>query len=346
LNKLEITRHVPQSNYNAGEALKVSVNVKRKSFFPLFYLFIEDQIDDTLTHKKEKAKALVLPGFRKEFSYEYVIDELPRGEHIFHGFTVKTGDILGLVEKEKVQTNESKIIVYPAYTDLLYRPFETHFDQGMTASRERVQRDTTLAIGVRDYQPGDRFSWINWKASAKRNEIMTKEFEQRQSHDVFVAMDCAPDQHFEAVVSFTASLLRAVLKKGAQIGLLTISRERATFPIRGGENQLHQLFYHLAKIEAKCLSSFEKVLETEGMFVQQTVSFLLVSAQLTKPLIEKAGFLGQRKGKITLFLIKGEKESPTEDERSLIALANARNVRVVMVHEGQFAQAFSEVNLR
>ncbi|MEH7748493.1 DUF58 domain-containing protein, partial [Neobacillus drentensis] len=26
-----------------------------------------------------------------------------------------------------------------------------------------------MATGVRDYQPGDRFSWINWKASAKRN---------------------------------------------------------------------------------------------------------------------------------------------------------------------------------
>ncbi|MFB3164926.1 DUF58 domain-containing protein [Neobacillus sp. 179-J 1A1 HS] len=348
LNELEITRHIPKNDYNAGEPLKVTITVKRKSFFPIFYLLIEDDVDDVLKHsqQKKKAKALVLPGFRKEFSYEYVIDELPRGEHIFHGFIVKTGDILGLVEKVKSQINESKIIVYPAYTELLYRPFETHFDQGMTASRERVQRDTTLAIGVRDYQPGDRFSWINWKASAKRNEIMTKEFEQRQSHDVFVVMDCIPDKRFEAIVSFTASLLRAVLKKGAQIGLLTISRERASFPIRRGENQLQQLFYHLAKIEAKGPSSFEKVLETEGMFVQQTVSFLLVSAQLTKPLLEKAGYLGQRKGKITLFLIKGEKESPTQDERSLIALANARNIRVVMVHEGQFASAFSEVNLR
>ncbi|WP_419954630.1 DUF58 domain-containing protein [Neobacillus niacini] len=348
LNELEITRHIPKNDYNAGETLKVTVNVKRNSFFPIVYLLIEDHLDDSLKHsqQKKKAKALLLPGFRKEFTYDYVIDELPRGEHILQGFIVRTGDILGLVEKEKSQTYVSKIIVYPAYTELLYRPFETHFDQGMTASRERVQRDTTLAIGVRDYQPGDRFSWINWKASAKRNEIMTKEFEQRQSHDVFVVMDCVPDKNFEAIVSFTASLLRTVLKKGAQIGLLTISRERASFPIRGGETQLHQLFYHLAKIEAKSPSSFEKVLETEGMFTQQTVSFLLVSAQLSKPLLEKAGFLGQRKGKITLFLIKGEKESPTQEERSLIALANARNVRVIMVHEGQFASAFSEVNLR
>lgn len=348
LNELEITREIPKTDYNAGESLKVSINVKRNSNFPIFYLLIEDQLDETLkfSQQKKKAKTLVLPGFKKEFSYEYIIDELPRGEHLFHSFIVRTGDLLGLVEKEKVHQIESKIIVYPAYTELLYRPFETHFDQGMTASRERVQRDTTLAIGVRDYQPGDRFSWINWKATARRNEIMTKEFEQRQSHDVFVVMDCVPDKHFEAIVSFTASLLRAVLKKGAQIGLLTISRERVLFPIRGGENQLQQLFYHLAKIEAKSPSSFEKVLETEGMFVQQTVSFLLVTAQLSKPLIEKAGFLGQRKGKITLFLIKGEKEAPTQNERSLIARANARNVRVLMVHEGEFASAFSEVNLR
>jgi uncharacterized protein (DUF58 family) len=348
LDELEVTREIPKTDFNAGESLKVTVNVKRNSIFPIFYLLIEDKLSDTLihSHQKKKAKALVLPGFKKEFAYEYMIENLPRGEHIFDSFIVRIGDLLGLVEKEKAHYAESKVIAYPAYTELVYRPFETHFDQGMTASRERVQRDTTLAIGVRDYQPGDRFSWINWKASAKRNEIMTKEFEQRQSHDVFVVMDCSPDMHFEGVVSFTASLLRAVLKKGAQTGLLTISRERASFPIRGGEDQLHQLFYHLARIEAKSSSSFEKVLETEGMFVQQTVSFLLVTAQLTKPLIEKAGFLGQRKGKITLFLIKGEKEAPTQSERSLIGLANARNVRVLMVHEGEFASAFSEVNVR
>ena len=348
LKELEITRQIPKTDYNAGEPLKIMVNVKRNSRFPIFYFLIEDQMDETLMYSQQKknSKALVLPGFKKEFSYEYIIDELPRGEHKFYSFLVRTGDILGLVEKEKPHESESKIIVYPAYTELLYRPFETHFDQGMTASRERVQRDTTLAIGIRDYQPGDRFSWINWKATAKRNEIMTKEFEQRQSHDVFIVMDCAPDMHFEGIVSFTASLLRAVLKKGAQTGLLTISRERASFPIKGGENQLQQLFYHLARIEAKSPSSFDKVLETEGMFVQQTVSFLLVTAQLTKPLIEKAGFLGQRKGKITLFLIKGQQEAPSENERSLIALANARNIRVLMVHEGEFASAFSEVKLR
>jgi uncharacterized protein (DUF58 family) len=343
-----VTRVIPKSDYNAGEPLKVTITVKRSSSFPLFYTIIEDQLDDSLNNAQHPrfAKELLLPGFKKEFSYEYTIEELPRGEHFFHALTIKIGDPLGLIEREKTNTVDGRIIVYPAYTEILYRPFENHYEQGLTASRERVQRDTSMAIGVRDYQPGDRFSWINWKASAKRNVIMTKEFEQRQSHDVFVVMDCAPDKRFEVIVSFTASLLRAVLKKGAQTGLLTISKERASFPIRGGEKHLQELFFHLAKIGAKSFSHFEKVLESDGLYVQQTVSFMLITAQLTKKLVEKASFLGQRKGTVTLFLIKARNETPTANERTLLSMANARGVRVVMIHEDHFVAAFSEVNLR
>jgi uncharacterized protein (DUF58 family) len=346
LKGIEVIRSIEKFNYHAGEPLKVMVTVKRRSFFPLFYLIIADQLEENLlnANQKKKAKVLILPGFKKELSFDYVIDKLPRGEHLFKSFTLKAGDLFGLIEKEISYPIENKLIVYPFFTDLLYRPFENPFDQGMTASRERVQRDTSMAVGIRDYQPGDRFSWINWKATAKRNEIMTKEFEQRQSHDVFIVMDCVPDKRFEAIVSFTASMQRAVLKKGASTGLLTVSDERSLFPLHGGEKQQQLLLFHLAKVKAKASSSFDKVLETEGMFVQQTVSFLLVTAQLTKSLIEKASFLGQRKGKITLFLIKGEKEAPTSAELSLITMANARGVRVIMVHEGNFEAAFSEVN--
>ncbi|MDQ0202195.1 DUF58 domain-containing protein [Neobacillus ginsengisoli] len=348
LKGLKVKRVLPKADYNAGEPLKVTVTVTRRNSFPLFYLLIADQLDDSLqfTPQQKSAKALLLPGLKKEFSYNYIINELPRGEHFFHSFSLRIGDPLGLFEKEKTFTVENKIMVYPAYSELIYRPFEHQYDQGMTASRERVQRDTSMAVGVRDYQPGDRFSWINWKASAKRNEIMTKEFEQRQSNDVVIVMDCFPDRHFETIVSYTASLVRAVLKKGAQSGLLTISNERTSFPIRGGEKQLQQLFYHLAKIKAKSVLPFEKVLETDGLLVQQTVSFILVTGQISKLLIEKASFLGQRKGTVTLFLIKAEKELPSGNERSLIAVANARGIRIIIVQEGNFAAAFSEVKVR
>lgn len=346
LKDLEVERVLPKKDYHAGEALKVQIKLKRKIRFPLFYLVVEDLLSDRLhfSPQVKRSKVIFIPGFRKEFSFEYEVQNLPRGEHLLRDIRLKTGDLLGLIEKEVTVSSTNQIIVYPAYSEMIYRPFENHYDQGMTASRERVQRDTSISVGVREYQPGDRFSWINWKATAKRNDIMTKEFEQRQSHDVLVVMDCNQNSHFELVVSFTASIVRAILRKGAQVGLISYGSERTSFAIRGGEAQQHQLFYHLAKIEATNKLPLDRALELEGFLTQQNASILLVTAQLTKPLLEKVSFLSGRKGTIAIFLMKEAKESLSPNELSLKSMANARGIRVVLVHEGQFANAFSEVN--
>ncbi|RSD20629.1 DUF58 domain-containing protein [Mesobacillus subterraneus] len=346
LKEVKAERVYTKQEYNAGEKFKASIVLERNIAFPLFYAIAEEQAGNTLAGNRDlqQAKTMVFPGFSRVFSFDYSIENLPRGEHILSGIKLKTGDPLGLIEKEKVLPAESRILVYPAFQEMIYRPVAHHFDQGMTASKERVQRDTSMAIGVREYQPGDRFSWINWKATARRNDIMTKEFEQRQSHDVTVLMDCSPDPRFEVVVSFTASVVRAILRKGAQVGLLTSSSERKAFPVRGGEGQQQQLLYHLAKIQDDSPVSFDRVLQAESFLAQQNNSIMLITAQLTKELIEKAAFYNQKNGSVSIFLIKNAQESPTKTETNLRSSANARGIRLVMVHEGQFPEAFSEVN--
>jgi uncharacterized protein (DUF58 family) len=346
LKDLEVTRVLTKTDYHAGESIKISLQIKRKYRFPLFYLVIEDLLPEKLRYSQPltRPKMILVPGFRKVLSFDYEIQHLPRGEHLFQDIRLKTGDLLGLIEKEVLVECSNQILVYPAYTEMIYRPLENHYDQGMTASRERVQRDTSIAIGVREYQPGDRFSWINWKATAKRNDIMTKEFEQRQSHDVLVVTDCHPDARFELVVSFTASIVRAILRKGAQVGLTSYGAERNSFAIRGGDAQQHQLFYHLAKLEDNSQLTLDRALEIEGFLTQQNASILIVTAQLTKSLLEKVSFLSKRKGTIVIFLLKEASESLSPNELSLKSMATARGIRVVLVHEGHFANAFSEVN--
>lgn len=347
MKNIVFERELVKAEYHAGEKLVVKIRMSRHSYFPLFYMIIEDSLSEELlfSMKNGSAKTIVFPFFRKGIDYEYVIEELPRGEHHFMGAKVKIGDPLGLIEKQiSFSTEDDKIIVYPTYEEIIYRTIENHYDQGMTASKERVQRDTSMAIGIRDYQPGDRFSWINWKATAKRNEIMTKEFEQRKSHDVFVMMDCAPESRFEIIVSFTASLIRAILRKGALVGFLSSSEERAVFPIRSGEVHQQQIFYHLAKVKDNSPVSFDVIFEGEGFAAWQNSSLLMVTSQLTKRLVEKAGYFSSRSGVITIFLIKNEEEPISVQEKALKVEANARGVRVVFVHSGHFSAAFTEVN--
>ena len=72
---------------------------------------------------------------------------------------------------------------------MVYIPIETRYDQGAAVSRIQSIKDTSMATGIRSYQPGDRVSWIHWKSFARTQTLKTKEFEDRQSQDLFVLMD-------------------------------------------------------------------------------------------------------------------------------------------------------------
>lgn len=345
LKEWKITRRIEKFEYNANETMTIEIELLRKSYFPIFYLLVEDVVSTALQDITE-TKKLLLPGFKRRIKMSYKIDSVPRGEHHFHKTILKVGDPIGLIEKESSIIQPEKIIVYPNYEELSYKSLENHYEQGMTVSKERVQRDTTMAVGIREYQPGDRFSWINWKASAKRNNMMTKEFEQRQSDDLMVVLDTEENVRFETMISFAASLVRAILKKGAQVGLLSVEKERSYFPIRGGEAQQQLLSYHLAKVQCVNDLSFTQVIENESHTLQQHASLLLITTNLKKGLIEKISYLASKRYNISIFLVKDSNEMLSKQEQTLLASASSRGIRIIPVSKGKFKDVFSEVAIR
>ena len=79
-----------------------------------------------------------------------------------------------MMEKEVTFSVPDTFLVYPQYVDIAYRQLENHFEQGALSANINSAKDSTISVGVRDYKPGDRFSWIDWKATARTNNIMTK----------------------------------------------------------------------------------------------------------------------------------------------------------------------------
>src|SRR5690606_36962775 len=233
-----------------------------------------------------------------------------------------------------------QFLVYPQYVDIVYRQLESRFEQGMTSSNVRLKRDTAIAIGVRDYTPGDRFSWIDWKASARRNEIMTKEFEQQQSHDVVLFMDRATSTHFEPLVSFTASLTKAILKKGAQVSLISIGEEQTIFPLKNGESQQQVIYHHLAKVKDDSQIPFSQIVETQIKKIYQPVTFMLVTTELTEETIHMVGRFTIRNADLQLFVVKGKGTQLSQEEIHVFGAVRKHNVIAKVVYEGQFAGTF------
>ncbi|WP_050180041.1 DUF58 domain-containing protein [Domibacillus robiginosus] len=323
------------------EQVRIQITLLRKNRFPLFYIVAEEMIENSPLLSEQQRKRALVPGFKKEFTFDYEISRMPRGEHHFTGIRVKTGDLFGFIEKEKQIPIENKIVVYPSFEELQYRPLSGSAAYGSAARARRgyQNEDMSMSVGIRSYQPGDRLSLINWKATAKRNSLMTKEFEQHQSHNIMIVMDCTPSAQFETVVSFTASAIKGIIPSGAQVGLLTADDDRRHFGVRGGEKHEQQLFYHLATIKETSTVSFASILENEAAIIQQSSTLLLVTSQLTEGALERARYYSSQGQSVIVFLADGSQA--TSESRPAQQWGG---ISVCIVRKGQFAKAFSEVS--
>jgi uncharacterized protein (DUF58 family) len=334
LGGFSVERQFPKREFRADEPLTVKVTLKRDSYFPLLLLIVEDHLSGELAGSmfQKVNKAFLYPGFRKEFSFIYCIEKLPRGEHHFSAVRLVTSDILGLVHREVTIPNDENILVFPSYGNWLFKSFENSFEQGVMPINDMMQRDLTMAVGIREYQPGDKLSWINWKASAKRSEIMMKEFEQRRSQDMLLILDCSPHMNFELLVQYAASIGYAALRKGVRVGFMSVSERSVMLPPQGGENHHRQILYHLAKSKDKCPISIEQVLKTDRFLLQQKANSMLITAQVSPELIEAAQMFTVRKCPVSIFVIQDAEGHVSPYEHSIKEMARSRGVDVQFVY--------------
>ncbi|PFJ90977.1 DUF58 domain-containing protein, partial [Bacillus cereus] len=277
LRDAEVKRITNQNEYAAGEQFLSTITIKRRFPFPLLYLIIEDELPSQFTNCRQTKvnKVILFPGLKRNISFQYAIDTIPRGEHTFSSVRVKTGDLFGMMEKEVTFSVLDTFLVYPQYVDITYRQLENHFEQGALSANINLAKDSTVSVGVRDYKPGDRFSWIDWKATARTNNIMTKEFEQQRSHNIMIFMDRTPSPLFESVVTFSASIVRAVLKQNSPASFVSAGKERTFFPLDNGDSQLHQIFCHLAKVQADSVFPLSRSVEIELRKIYEPVTIIL-----------------------------------------------------------------------
>ena len=108
-------------------------------------------------------------------------------------------------------------MVYPTIGRLTRRWFQM---QRQATENRRGQRHDRSAQqveyhGLRDYRSGDSPRWIHWRTSARRGELMVKEFEQQNEQDLAILIDpwlprtkASPEQReaLEQAISFAATL--------------------------------------------------------------------------------------------------------------------------------------------
>ncbi|QUF66125.1 DUF58 domain-containing protein [Bacillus atrophaeus] len=343
ISAMQAVRETDRTQVNAGGTLNIKITLTRRVPFPLMYMVIEDCLPETLEKlygDQAAAKRLVFPWFKRKVTMSYRLSPVPRGEHHLHTVRVRTGDVLGLVEKEAYYEVKHSFLVFPSYQFLHFQPNERHLEEGISSSAPFQMNHSMAAASVREYQPGDRIAALDWKTSARRSQLMTKEFEPSKNKNLFLLMDRSPSVSFEEAVSAAASILHSVLKSGTGAGLASAGKERSVFPIQQGEQHFQRLMHHLAVVACDAAAPLSCFMEEE--LAQQAVRHadkVVVTGQVTEDLV-RAIEISSGSMPVTIILAKEKEAALSQAETIMIERLLKRGTGVRIIKDGGFSQVF------
>lgn len=329
MRSLEVIREMSSDQFASGSAMRVNLILKKKTSFPLFYVVIEDCLPERLMksinedggHYRNGSRALFFPGFKKQVQFTYTVEPLPRGEFHLSQVTIKTGDIFGFIEKTSSVEVEQSVLVYPRYENVYsWEPLEQH-EQGSRRGIHSFEYDNTSVSTIRDYAPGDRLSWLDWKSTARTKKMLTKEFDRPVNEDIIICLDRRSeiyqddDPLFERAVTASASMVRHALKHGSSTGFISFGRDKAFYPLGSGNEQQWRIYYHLARVKPDGTGNYMPVVAQAFRRFPVKSNIIYITPRLDESVMGMLTRLAKARYNVDLFLcvddkspVKGDKE--------------------------------------
>ena len=157
------------------------------------------------------------------------------GKYQFLGTELTTRFPFGLLRGIMPHNGGDTFIVQPAIGKLTSSWLEL---LGIRTANARLRQIRALSdegdfFGLRAYRAGDSPRWIHWRSSARRDELMVKQFQQADSRELIVLLDLFPSSNFnqlqrdshqkheELAIEFVATLASHIAS--SNFGVITVA---------------------------------------------------------------------------------------------------------------------------
>ncbi len=182
IRSVEISRVLPSEAFEFEE-IPVELRVKNNGWLPRFLLRIEDGFVGGGKHV-----VTWLPrGASRTINYPAHLNR--RGVYKTSGLTVSCAAPFGIVRRQKTVEAQAGLTVYPVYVDLPSFPLlESQSVPYETLHDRRAKGVGYDYLGTREYRAGDSLRMVHWRSSARRGELVVKEYEEEASSPVNIIL--------------------------------------------------------------------------------------------------------------------------------------------------------------
>lgn len=202
---------------------------------------------------------LVLPP-RASVEFAYEVRPLERGLHAIPPTSIRVAGPLGLAWRPLAASAPHEVRVYPnvmavgRYQNLIRR--SRLREMGIATVRQRGQG--TEFESLRDYIPGDDPSTIDWKATARRAKLISRNYQAERSQSIMLCLDAGRMMtteidgmsRFDHAVNSALLLAHVALSHGDGVGLVVFSEGIERYlPPRKGHTYLSRIVEALYDVQ-------------------------------------------------------------------------------------------------
>jgi uncharacterized protein (DUF58 family) len=374
LRGVTLERRTRTLRAHVGQVFEERFYVENRGRLPRLWLHVRDRSD---LPGSQGSRVLTLIGGRERRSYRARSRLVQRGIFSLGPTDIVSGDLFGLFPVSRTRPSAGSLLVYPMMFDVHAFPSPPGLLPGGEALRLRTHQVTPNASGVREYVPGDPLNRIHWLSTARRNELIVKEFELDPMAEVWIFLDAEaraqaeqpyslPSQAVEAMwspwkevrlppsteeyaVSIAASLARHFLRRDRAVGLVShhqaSQRTPNVLPPDRGGRQLGKILEALAPLHAEGDLPISALVTAHAQHIVRGSTVIIVTPSANEELALVADLLSRRGLRPVIVLLDAASFGGLGDTKSLADAISGFGVPVCRVKNGDDLAAALSVEL-
>ena len=227
--RLELHRQAPEQ-LHVDQTHTIGWVIENRSPFAVT-IELRDQVPPRWRTEPHRMQARVAAGSRVRLLY--ALTPIERGDAALGDVVYRVRGALGLAWRQKQRAARQPVRVLPQLAN--WKAAELAERRAMVrqagSHRYRWRGAGTVFESLREYSPEDDIRWLDWKATARAQRPISRNFETERHQQVVLLVDasrmmttyCGERTKFDAVLEAAVLTARTALNQGDALGLIAFS---------------------------------------------------------------------------------------------------------------------------
>ena len=222
--------------FSNGDPNLVKVQVKNLLKITLSITLI-DEVPVQFQYRNMQLSLKLAPGDQQKLDYH--LRPVKRGKYAFGKLNLLVCSPIGFSMRKVVAETPFEVTVYPSFLQMHRYELMAHSRNLVDLGIKRIRKigHNTEFEQIREYVLGDDYRSLNWKATARKGELMVNLYEDEKSQQIYSLIDKGRTMQMpfngmaliDYAINTSLAISNIAMKKQDKAGLLTFNKKVTSF---------------------------------------------------------------------------------------------------------------------